>query len=310
VEIERITDLLRPFFDRKLKNSQFKYKIILFITDKIRKLSEVTRMRKFLSILMVILIFTGVFTLAGCQKKDDKLVVAMELAYPPFETKDNAGNPTGVSVDLANAIGEYLGRKVEILDTAWDGLIPSLQTGKADLVISSMTITDERKEEVNFSDPYANAYLAVLANKNSDITSVDDLNQPGKKVAVKTGSTGFFYAQNNLENAEIIALADESACVTEVSQGKADGFLYDQLTIYRDNQSNPDTTTAIFIPFQDVEHWGIAVNKNNTELLNQVNEFLKEYRAEGGFDTLTEKYLKEEKIAFDQLGFQWFFDLK
>ena len=93
-------------------------------------------------------------------------------------------------------------------------------------------------------------------------------------------------------------------------QGKADGFLYDQLTIYRNNLNNPDTTTAIFIPFQNVEHWGIAISKENPELLAQVNEFLKEFRSDGGFDTLTEKYLKEEKEAFDLFDFQWFFDLK
>ncbi|MCL1828797.1 MAG: transporter substrate-binding domain-containing protein [Oscillospiraceae bacterium] len=248
--------------------------------------------------------------LCGCSGKKDKLVVAMELAYPPFETKDASGDPMGVSVDLAKAIGEHLGLEVEIVDTAWEGLIPSLMTGKADMIISSMTVTEKRKEEVNFSDPYANAYLAVLANKTSGIKSIDDLNEPGKKVAVKTGSTGFIYAQENLTNAEIIALADESACVTEVSQGKADGFLYDQLTVYRNNRNNPDTTTAIFIPFQNVEHWGIAINKDNTELLSRVNEFLAKYRSEGGFDAITEKHLKEEKKAFDQFGFRWFFDVE
>jgi len=267
-------------------------------------------MKRFLSVLLVFVLLLGAVASAGCQKKSDKLIIGMELAYPPFETKDNAGDPTGVSVDLAKAIGEHIGREVEIVDTAWDGLIPSLLTGKIDMIISSMTITEKRKEEVNFSDPYANAYLAILANKDSGITSIDDLNQPGRKIAVKTGSTGFLFAQDNLVNAEIIALADESACVMEVSQGKADGFLYDQLTIYRNNLNNPDTTTAIFIPFQNVEHWGIAISKENPELLAQVNEFLKEFRLDGGFDTLTEKYLKGEKAAFDQFGFQWFFDLK
>jgi len=237
------------------------------------------------------------------------LVVAMELAYPPFETKDDAGNPTGVSVDIAKDFGAYIGRDAEIVDTAWDGLIPSLQTGKADMVISSMTITDDRKKEVDFSEPYANAELAILANKASGVTSIDDLNQAGKKVAVKTGSTGDLYAQSNLPNAEIISLADEAACVTEVAQGKADGFLYDQLTIYRENQNNPDTTVAIFIPFQNVEYWGVAVKKGNTELLDSLNAFIEQYKANGGFDKLTDKYLKEEKAAFDKLGFKWFFDL-
>lgn len=270
-------------------------------------------MKKTIAILLGALLLFSTAALAGCQQKENnegKLVVAMELAYPPFETKDSAGNPTGISVDLAKALGESLGREVEIVNTAWDGLIPSLQTGKADLIISSMTITEKRSQEVDFSQPYANAMLALLANKGSAISSVEDLNVQGKKVAVKIGSTGYLYAQNNLPNAEIIALADESACVTEVAQGKADAFIYDQLTIFRNQQNNPETTEAIFIPFQDVDYWGIAVKKGNTELLQQVNTFLEKFTAEGGFDQLSEKYLKEERKAFDQLGFQWFFDIK
>ena len=245
----------------------------------------------------------------GDSQEQEVLTVAMELAYPPFETKDEQGNPSGVSVDFMKDFGEYIGKEIRIENISFDGLIPSLQTGKADMVMSSMTITEERKETVDFSEPYANALLAVLTNKDSQITSVDDLNQEGKKVAVKTGSTGYLYAQEHLKNAEIIALQDESACVMEVSQGKADGFIYDQLTIYRNWQNNLDTTNAVFIPFQDVEPWGIAVKKGNTELLDQLNEFIETYREDGGFEELTVKYLSEEKEAFEELGFQWFFDM-
>lgn len=245
----------------------------------------------------------------GDSQEQEVLTVAMELAYPPFETKDEQGNPSGVSVDFMKDFGEYIGKEIRIENISFDGLIPSLQTGKADMVMSSMTITEERKETVDFSEPYANALLAVLTNKDSQITSVDDLNQEGKKVAVKTGSTGYLYAQEHLKNAEIIVLQDESACVMEVSQGKADGFIYDQLTIYRNWQNNLDTTNAVFIPFQDVEPWGIAVKKGNTELLDQLNEFIETYREDGGFEELTEKYLSEEKEAFEELGFQWFFDM-
>ena len=245
----------------------------------------------------------------GDSQEQEVLTVAMELAYPPFETKDEQGNPSGVSVDFMKDFGEYIGKEIRIENISFDGLIPSLQTGKADMVMSAMTITEERKETVDFSEPYANALLAVLTNKDSQITSVDDLNQEGKKVAVKTGSTGYLYAQEHLKNAEIIALQDESACVMEVSQGKADGFIYDQLTIYRNWQNNLDTTNAVFIPFQDVEPWGIAVKKGNTELLDQLNEFIETYREDGGFEELTEKYLSEEKEAFEELGFQWFFDM-
>ncbi|RDB61239.1 amino acid ABC transporter substrate-binding protein [Gordonibacter sp. 28C] len=242
--------------------------------------------------------------------KDKTLTVAMELAYPPFETKDDAGEPSGVSVDFMRDFGDAYGYDVVIENTAFDGLIPMVQTGKADCLMSSITITDARKESVDFSDPYAQAQLAILANAQSGIGSIDDLNQAGKKVAVKTGSTGDVYATKNLTNAEIVRLADESACVTEVVQGKADGFLYDQLTIYRNNQKNPDTTEAVFIPFQDPESWGIAVAKGNDELLGQLNEFIAQSKENGEFDRLTEKYLSSEKAAFDELGFKWFFEFE
>lgn len=272
-------------------------------------------MKKKVYILLTLLVMILAAACGKEEKKEDVaedeelLVVAMELAYPPFETRDETGEPAGVSVALMEAFGEYAGREIKIENTAWDGLIPSLQTGTADLVISSMTIRPDREEQVDFSDPYANALLAVLTNKDSGVESVEDLDQEGKKLAVKSGSTGHLYAESNLTNAGLIVLPDESACVTEVAQGRADGFIYDQLTIYRNWQKNLDTTDAIFIPFQEPEKWGIAVQKGNDELLEQVNAFLKEFREEGGFEELEETYLSEEKKAFDELGFQWFFDL-
>lgn len=268
--------------------------------------------------------FAAVCLVAGCSSGRDArdegsataggdaktLRVAMELAYPPFETKDDAGNPSGLSVDFMRDFGEAYSYDVQVENTAWDGLIPSLQSDKADCVISSMTITDERKQSVDFSEPYAMAQLAILANAESGVASIDDLNQAGKKVAVKTGSTGDVYATKNLPNAEIVRLADESACVTEVVQGKADGFLYDQLTIYRNHAANPETTQAVYIPFQDAESWGIAVAKGNDELLSQLNEFIAQSKNNGEFDRLTEKYLAKEKEAFDEYGFKWFFDFE
>lgn len=257
--------------------------------------------------------------LAGCSGSDDgaasggesggkTLTVAMELAYPPFETRDEAGDAYGISPAFMQEFADAYGYDLVIENTAFDGLIPALQTDKADAVMSSITITDEREAEVDFTDPYAVAQLAILANAQSGIGSIDDLNQPDKTVAVKTGSTGDVYATKNLTNAQIVRLADESACVTEVVQGRADGFLYDQLTIYRNNQANPDTTEAVFIPFQDPEYWGIAVADGNDELRAQFNEFIAQCKQDGTFEELTQEYLADEKAAFDELGFRWFFD--
>ena len=268
------------------------------------------------------LALAALLALAGCSQSSQTstaatgdgssrtLRVAMELTYPPFETKDEAGNPSGLSVDFMQDFADAYGYDIEFENTAWDGLIPSLQTGKADAVISSMTITDEREQTVDFSDPYAMAQLAILANAQSGIENIDSLNQADKKVAVKTGSTGDVFATKNLPNAEIVRLADESACVTEVIQGKADGFLYDQLTIYRNHAANPDTTEAVFIPFQDPEAWGIAVQEGNGQLLSELNEFIAASKANGEFDKLTQNYLAQEKQAFDEYGFKWFFDFE
>jgi polar amino acid transport system substrate-binding protein len=242
-------------------------------------------------------------------KTDKPLVVAMELAYPPFEMKDKEGNPSGVSVDLAKDLGKYLGRETVIVNTAWEGLIPSLQTGKADVVISSMSRTDERAKVVDFSIPYAQSTLGILLKKDSDIQGAKDLNQAGRKVAVKIGTSGYIYAQKYLKKAEIIALADESACAAEVAQGKADAFLYDQLTILRRSQDYPNTR-AIYAEYAGLEPWCAAVKKGNTELVSKINTFIKEYRADGGFEKLSQKYLPKEEKAFKEMGFVWFFDVK
>lgn len=118
------------------------------------------------------------------------LVVGMELAYPPFEMTDTAGKPTGVSVDIANALGKSLARPVVIQNMAFDGLIPALKAGKVDLVISSMTATAERAQSIDFSDPYISTGLCLLLKKDSTAQSIADLDKDGFKVAVKKGTTG------------------------------------------------------------------------------------------------------------------------
>lgn len=267
-------------------------------------------MKKIITILVTV-IAIGILSV-GCGSKEGKgsepLIIGMELAYPPFETKDDKGNPTGVSVDLANALGESLGRPVQIENTNWDGLIPSLQTGKVDVVISSMTITEERKEVVDFSMPYSRSYLALLVNKESGIKTVEDLDQAGKVIDVKKGTIGAIYAQKYLIKTTVNALSSENAAVTEVLQGKADAFIYDQLTIYRQNQQNKDKTDIVQLPAQDSEDWGMVVKKGNDELLSQINDFIKEYKEKGGFDEITTKYMAEEKQIFDELDLPWFFD--
>ena len=182
-----------------------------------------------LLLLMAFFVFLTSAGIASAAETAKPLIVGMELAYPPFEMTDTNGKPTGVSVDLATDLAKSLGRPVVIQNTSFDGLIPALKTGKVDLVISSMTATAERAQSIDFSDPYLSTGLCLLLKKDSAAKGIADLDKAGVKVAVKKGTTGHLYATAKLKNAEILVLDKESAAVLEVSQGKADAFIYDQM---------------------------------------------------------------------------------
>ena len=267
-----------------------------------------TRHMRILSALLVLLL-TGSL-MAGCSTNSGKntLKIGMELAFPPFETKNDAGEPFGISVDIANAFGAYLGRPVEIQNIAWDGLIPALETGKVDMVISSMTITESRALTVDFSDPYAWAYLALLVNTKSGIEKAADFNKAGRVLAAKKGTSAVEFTQKNYPLVEIRQLTSESACVTEVSQDKADAFMYDQLSIYRNYLQFPGNTKVVYIPDQQAQAWGAAFKKGNSDLVTKMNLFIEKYRSEGGFDKLGDKYLADEKTFFKANGLKFFFE--
>ncbi len=239
---------------------------------------------------------------AACQRSETTpLKVGMELQYPPFESTNQNGQPAGISIDLAMALGESLHRKVIIEDMPFDGLIPSLKTGKIDLVISSMTDTPEREQSIDFSDSYFHSRLALLLAKSSPAQSDEDLNSAGRHIVVKSGTTGQIFAQAHFDKAQVIPLDQEAECVLEVSEGKADAFIYDQLSILKGHLQNPDTTRVLLKPLTS-EPWAIGIRKNNDALRNQVNAFLKEFRATGGFDRLGEKWLSADRKAFQHLG--------
>lgn len=246
---------------------------------------------------------------SGCSRKDDgnnPLVIGMELAYPPFEMTDEKGQPAGVSVDLAHALGKHLNREVRIENIPFDGLIPSLKTGKIDLIISSMTATPERAQSIDFSEPYLTTGLALLVGAKSDVQSISDLDRSGRTVAVKKGTTGHVYAAEHLKSAQIRVLDKENACVLEVAQGKCDAFIYDQMSTLKNWQQHRETTRPILQPFK-TEQWAIGIRKGNEQLRGQVNEFLKEFRAKNGFEQLGDKWLKEQKQEFQQLGIPFVF---
>ena len=230
----------------------------------------------------------------------------MELAYPPFEMTDQQGHPSGVSVDLANALGKFLGREVEIENIPFDGLIPSLQTRKIDLIISSMTATPERARAIAFSDPYLTTGLCLLVGKNSPIQSIADVDSPDRTVVVKKGTTGHIYSEAHIHKARVLVLDKEDACVLEVVQAKADAFIYDQISTYENWNRNQATTRAILKPFQQ-ETWAVGLRQDDTNLLGHVNQFLKEFKNQGGFEQLGDRYLKDQKETFRKLGYPFYF---
>jgi polar amino acid transport system substrate-binding protein len=212
---------------------------------------------------MLLRVAALILTLASClQAQTAPLRVGMDLSYPPFETIGPDGKPSGISVDLARALGADLGRAVEIENIPFTGLIPALKSGKIDLIISSMTATPERSKTVAFSEPYLTTGLS--------------------------------------------ALVPEASTDPEVVQGKADAFIYDQMSVFQNARRHPGKVRALLAPLQQ-ESWAVALRPQDTELLAQVNAFLGKFRQDGGFDELANRYLADEKAAFAAQGIPFVF---
>lgn len=250
--------------------------------------------------LLALFVFT--VTLAAAEP----LRVGMELAYPPFEMRDPTGQPAGVSVDLAKALGEHLGRPVEIQNLPFAGLIPALKTGKIDAIISSMTATTERAQSIDFSEPYLRTGLALLVSLKSGINSAAELDQPNRALAVVKGTTAHIYASKNLKKARVLVFDQPAACALEVIQGKSDAFLIDQLTVLEHWQRRPAATKALLNPVQE-ESWAIGVRKGQDALRTQINEFLSKARSEGVFERLGDTWLAPQKAEFKKLGVAFVF---
>lgn len=256
---------------------------------------------KKLSLLVAVVL--GVF---GCKptRGPEPLVVGMALNYPPFETIDESGQPVGVSVEIAQALAEYLGRPLKIENMPFVGLIPALQAGRIDCVISSMTRTEERAQSIDFSDPYLKTGLGMLVGKDSGLEGIEDA--PGRTYVVCLGTTGEVWARNRLKEATVMPVDRENSAVLEVVQGKADGFIYDQMSVWTNWRNHQETTKPILKPIQ-VEEWAIGIRKGEDELRGQINAFLGKFREEGGFDRLAEKYLADQKKAFEVEGVPFVF---
>lgn len=219
--------------------------------------------------------------------------VGIDTTYPPFEFEED-GEYTGIDIDLINAIAENQGFEIEFNPMDFGGIIPALQAGQLDVAIAGMSITDERKEIVDFSDPYFDAGLSlVVAEDNNDITALEDLE--GKTVAVKSGTTGAQFARDNEAEYgyEISQFEDSPSMFQEVSNGNADVLLEDYPVIaYAIAESELALKTVGDRLTGD--QYGIAVLKGeNAELLEQINAGLQELRDSGEYDEILNKYIAE-----------------
>jgi polar amino acid transport system substrate-binding protein len=226
--------------------------------------------------------------------KRNKLIVGMEAKYFPFEYADKDGKLIGFDVDLANLIAKELGVEIEIKDIEWTGLIPALQSGKVDMIISGMTRTLERSKSVTFTDPYFETGLCALLSKqkSSDVKEIQQLDAENRIIAVKTGTTGDLIASKMFSKARINRFKDESACAREVATGRADAFIYDQLSIAKHHKENAETTLALLKPFT-YEPFAIAIRKGDSDFLGWLNLFLSTVKKDGRHDALFRKYFDE-----------------
>lgn len=255
-------------------------------------------------------VLLGAFALMGCSPSTGKkkLIIGTDATYPPFEAVDEKGEFSGISIDMGRELAKSMGREAEFRNISFEGLNAALKSGSIDCVISSMTANDERRQSIDFSDPYVKTRLAILVSSKSPVQSFDDLKAPGRRVVVRLGTTGEQFVLKHLPETKRVSLDSDTACVMEVVNAGVDAWVYDQLSLMRYHERHPDTTRAILKPLQE-EGWAIGIRQGNEELKVQANVFLKKFRAEGGFTRLGEKYLAKEKKMMEAQGIPFVFDL-
>lgn len=234
---------------------------------------------------------------AACSTPAEKEVLTMgtNAAFPPYEMVDENNNIIGIDAEIAAAVAEKLGMELEIKDMAFDSLITAVSSGAIDVALAGMTVTEERKEAVNFSDSYATGIQVVIVTEDSAIASIDDLE--GKKIGVQSGTTGDIYCSDTPENGgygeEAVSRYDNGAlAVQALLNGQVDCVVIDNEPAKAFVEAN-DGLKILDTEFA-VEDYAAAIAKENTELLDKFNTALSELKAEGKIDEIVGKYIKAE----------------
>ena len=247
-----------------------------------------------------------VLTVTGCSDKTSDaqsqakadtmekavLTVGMELAYPPFEGKDAAGNPAGVSPDFMKDFGKAVGKEIKIENIAFDGLIPALKTRTIDIAINDIGITAERAKSVDFSDRYYIAGMGIVVAKGyQGIQSAKDLE--GKRLAVTIGSTGEIAAKR-IPHAQVRVFNTLSDCFLELINNGVDAVLNDIPTNdYYAVTAGAGKVDSLSISLA-AEDLGIAVKKGRKDLLEKINKGLASLKASGEFTAIYKKWFGRE----------------
>ena len=218
-----------------------------------------------------------------------KLTMATNATFPPYEMTTDAGTIEGIDVDTAKAIAEKLGLELQVDDMEFDAALLSVQQGKADIVMAGVTVTDERKAVMDFSDSYATGIQSIIVPEGSDIASPDDL--AGKKIGTQRGTTGYIYCSDDFGDENVVAYDDGLTAVQALNNGQVDAVVIDNAPAQEFVAANPglkilDTSYA-------EEDYAIGVAKNSP-LEDAINSALEELKADGTLQAIVDKYITAE----------------
>ena len=218
-----------------------------------------------------------------------KLTMATNAAFPPYEMTTDAGEFEGIDIETAQAIADKLGLELQIDDMDFDAALLSVQQGKADIVMAGVTVTDERKAVMDFSDSYATGIQSIIVPKGSDIASPDDL--AGKKIGTQRGTTGYIYCSDDFGDDAVVAYDNGLTAVQALNNGQVDAVVIDNAPAKEYVAANPglkvlDTSYA-------EEDYAIGMAKGSS-LEAAVNAALEELKADGTLQSIVDKYITAE----------------
>ena len=240
--------------------------------------------------------------------KRGELRVGMEAGYQPFEMQDEKGNIVGFDVDIAYEMGKAIfgkggEKKVKLINTAWEGIIPALMTHKFDIIMSGMTILQSRNLKVNFCEPVYYIGQCLLINKKDvgKYRSYKDLNKKGVIITSKLGVTGAFTAEKLMPKATLRLFKTEAEPALQVANGLADAFIYDEPQVRVFAAMYKDKTVGIFDPIT-YEPLAWAIRKGDPDFLNWLNNFMRQIRGDGRWDQFKQKWFVDyvEELAKQQ----------